>query len=144
MFFNLFKQIFTESTHSETSPTRNDRTNWTSTDSLYAELTDDAYYRMLEDGADSKTIYSGQPPQVQTALQNRFLEERMEYQREKAKFEQLMREHSKLEAVFAPMLLQKQFQQVLLLLQPQVAFLSLVPDNNNFILLLCCLCLLFL
>lgn len=75
-----------------------------STDSLYAELTDDAYYRMLEDGADSKTIYSGQPPQVQTALQNRFLEERMEYQREKAKFEQLMREHSKLEAVFAPIL----------------------------------------
>ena len=75
-----------------------------SVDDLYQDLTQDTYDRMMEDGADAVTIYSGQPAQVKTALQNRFLQERMEFQKEKAIFESLQREHFKLEAVFGPIL----------------------------------------
>ena len=76
----------------------------TSVDELYEELTEDTYQRMMEDGADASRIYFGQPQQVQTALQNRFLQGRMEFQKQRTQFELLQREHLKIEAVFGPIL----------------------------------------
>lgn len=76
----------------------------TNVDALYEDLTQDAFDRMMKDGAESAVIYNGMPPQVQTALQNRFLEERMDFQREKDLFEAKQRVHARLEAVFGPIL----------------------------------------
>jgi uncharacterized C2H2 Zn-finger protein len=73
-----------------------------STEALYDELTQDTYGRMMEEGANAAAIYNGQPSEVQTALQNRFLEERMLFQRKKRLFQQLEKEHIKLESVFVP------------------------------------------
>ena len=73
-----------------------------STEALYDELTLDTYTRMMEEGADAPAIYNGQPSEVQTALQNRFLEERMLFQRKKRLFDLQQKEHFKLESVFVP------------------------------------------
>ena len=76
----------------------------TTVDELYEEMTNDTFKRMMEDGADARTIYYGQPQQVQTALQNRFLEDRMDFQKQRTQFELVQKEHAKLETVFGPIL----------------------------------------